>query len=52
MRIFGLTILPVPLRSPMEQFLDCHGYVALFALSFLASTIIPWVRSGSWWRCS
>ena len=34
---------PAPFRyvPPMEQFLDCHGYVALFALSFLASTIIP-----------
>ena len=34
---------PAPFRyvPPMEQFLDSHGYVALFALSFLASTIIP-----------
>ena len=25
----------------MEQFLASHGYPALFALSFLASTLIP-----------
>ena len=25
----------------MEQFLASHGYPALFALSFLASTMIP-----------
>jgi membrane protein YqaA with SNARE-associated domain len=27
--------------SPMEQFLVSHGYPALFAMSFLASTLIP-----------
>jgi len=37
--------LTIPARSdtlsPMEQFLVSHGYPALFAVSFLASTLIP-----------
>jgi membrane protein YqaA with SNARE-associated domain len=30
----------------MENFLSCHGYPSLFALSFLASTLVPF---GSEW---
>jgi membrane protein YqaA with SNARE-associated domain len=41
----GIVNLTIPARSdtlsPMEQFLVSHGYPALFAVSFLASTLIP-----------
>jgi len=41
---------PRPFRyfRRMEPLLDSYGYPALFALSFLASTLIPLVQSGFW----